>query len=219
MLRGVEMGYMLQPVHCVYIQSELVTGYFLVSVCLELPVRGIGLLMGNNIAGGKVTPSLEVLNSPQRAKPGQVKHKTPGQYLACVVTCTQALKKLQAMAADTDVSLCDSVIMSAFSDQAEMGPTDGMRSGKAATPVGVGPDAPVGDRSSLPVSRAWLCEAQRADPTLKGCFTKVVSNSNATDQQVAYYLEDNLLMHRWSPSVADDAEWSAICQIVVPAEY
>ncbi|KAL7383649.1 hypothetical protein ABVT39_015191 [Epinephelus coioides] len=58
-LRGVEMGYLLQPFHR-YVQSELITGYFPVSVCPELPIGGIGFLMGNDIAGGaggvKLTP-------------------------------------------------------------------------------------------------------------------------------------------------------------------
>lgn len=63
-LRGIEMGYIPRPVHHVHIQSKLVTGFFPVAVCLELPITGIVLLMGNDIAGGKVTPALEVLDQP-----------------------------------------------------------------------------------------------------------------------------------------------------------
>lgn len=44
--------------------SKLVTGFFHVTVCSELPVQGIVLVMGNDIAGGKVSPALEVLDSP-----------------------------------------------------------------------------------------------------------------------------------------------------------
>ncbi|CAL8370700.1 unnamed protein product [Boreogadus saida] len=51
--------------------SELITGYFPVSVCPELPIEGISFLMGNDIAEGKVTPSLEVLNAPQSIEYGR----------------------------------------------------------------------------------------------------------------------------------------------------
>ncbi|XP_059203059.1 uncharacterized protein LOC131982579 isoform X2 [Centropristis striata] len=47
------MGYVPRPVHRVHIQSSLVTGFFPVAVCTELPIPGIVLLMGNDIAGGK----------------------------------------------------------------------------------------------------------------------------------------------------------------------
>ena len=63
-LRGIEMGYVPRAVHRVHIQSELVTGLFPVAVCSELPIQGIVLLMGNDIAGGKVHSALEVLDSP-----------------------------------------------------------------------------------------------------------------------------------------------------------
>lgn len=67
-LRGIEMGRMRQPVHRVHLRSELVTGFFPVAVCNELPVRGIAFLMGNDVAGARVTPAPEELNTPQRTE-------------------------------------------------------------------------------------------------------------------------------------------------------
>lgn len=58
------MGYVPRPVHCVYIQSNLVNGFFPVTVCPALAIKGMAFLMGNDIAGGKVTPALEVLDMP-----------------------------------------------------------------------------------------------------------------------------------------------------------
>lgn len=70
--------------------------------------------MGNDIAGGKVTPMLEVLDSPQRTEPGQVTLKNTGRYSACVVTRAQALKKKQTSTLENYVSLSDTVLMSVF---------------------------------------------------------------------------------------------------------
>lgn len=61
---GDEMGHVLKPVHNVHITSKLVNGCFPVAISLGLPIHGRDLLMGNYIASGKVTPSLEVLDSP-----------------------------------------------------------------------------------------------------------------------------------------------------------
>ena len=174
--------------------------------------------MGNDIAGGKVTPSLEVLNAPQRTESAEVNLGNPGRYSACVITRAQARKKTQKKKSlENYISLCDTVLMSDFTDHNGKDAVADNHSDSAAGPGG--PDAPVGDRPSLPMNRARLSEAQKADPSLKRCFSKVVSNSNATDERIAYYIEEDLLMRKWSPSVAADAEWSVVCQVVVPAEY
>lgn len=77
---------------------------------------------------------------------------------------------------------------------------------------------PVSNSVPLPVNRAWLCAAKRADPVLEELFAKVVSNSNETDERIAYYLADDLLMGKWSPSVPND-EWKTVFKIVVPAMH
>lgn len=64
------MGFALRPIHCVHIESDLIS-FFPVAVCPELTIKGIGLLMGNNIAGGKVTPTLEVLYTPPQVVDGK----------------------------------------------------------------------------------------------------------------------------------------------------
>lgn len=61
---GDEMGHVLKPVHNVHITSKLSLG---------LPIHGIDLLMGNYIPSGKVTPSLEVLDSPLPIETCEVK--------------------------------------------------------------------------------------------------------------------------------------------------
>lgn len=76
-LREVEMGYV--PVHCVHVGSKLITGFFPVAVCPELPIESIDFLMGNDITGSKITPSLEMLDSLQLPRVHQVKSKKTGQ--------------------------------------------------------------------------------------------------------------------------------------------
>lgn len=77
-LRSVEMCYIPRPVHRVYVQSKLVTGFFpVVPVCPELPIEGIDFLMGNAIPGGKVTPALRGVQHFQCRSHTQTGNVTP----------------------------------------------------------------------------------------------------------------------------------------------
>ena len=115
-LRGVEMGYVPRPVHRVHIQSSLVTGFFPVAVCTELPIPGIVLLMGNDIAGGKITPTLEILDHPQ-CEGIQTSDRTPPVvFPACAVT---RARSHEISPDDREVSLSDSLFMSVLSGDKE----------------------------------------------------------------------------------------------------
>lgn len=87
-----------------------------------------------------MTPTLEVLDSPQRTEPGQVNLNNAGRYSACVVTPAQALKKKQKSTLENDVSLSDTVLMSDFSDEAEKGIATDAGSDRPPEPVRIGPD-------------------------------------------------------------------------------
>lgn len=85
-LSGVEMGCVPRPLHRVHIETELVRGVFPVAICPALPISGVTMLLGNDIAGGRVVPSLEVfdvaigkLKPPDRALSDTV-------YPSCVLT-------------------------------------------------------------------------------------------------------------------------------------
>ncbi len=51
----------------VHLQSDLVTGTVPLGVRTELPVDGVSLILGNDLAGGKVFPSPVVVDKPGMA--------------------------------------------------------------------------------------------------------------------------------------------------------
>lgn len=194
------MGYMPKAVHRIHIQSKLVSGFFPVAISSALPIQGIVLLMGNDIAGGKVTPTLEVLDSVQCVESLQVTQPHPNPFPVCVVTHAQACKN------EGNVSLLDSVLMSVFSGDTEL-------------EEGAGKETEISPDNAPPVTRGRLCAAQRADPTLKTCFSNVVSADKASSEKVAYLVDKEVLVRKWTPSVAVDSDWNATYQVVVPAMY
>ena len=47
------------------LKCNLVSGVFKVGVCPNLPIKGVNFIMGNDIAGGRVLPILEVSDCPE----------------------------------------------------------------------------------------------------------------------------------------------------------
>lgn len=217
-LHGIELGYVPRPVHYVHVKSDLVTGVFPVAVCPALPIKGVAFLMGNDIAGGKVTPTLEVLDVPQHHVSGKVGTTTTNSNLfpSCAVTRSQAKQ-------DNTVSLSDSFLMSEFTDKAEPEnepqtfETKDLTAAAQAFSNSAPPTPPGG--APLPVSRERLCAAQGTDPTLKGCFKNVVSADKAKGEQVAYTIDDGVLLRRWCPRNKIDSDWSVVHQVVVPTVF
>lgn len=64
LVQGIEMGLVKVPLHQVHLQSELCTGFVKVGVHECLPVKGVEFILGNDLAGGKVFPVLEVFDNP-----------------------------------------------------------------------------------------------------------------------------------------------------------
>lgn len=61
----------------------------------QLPVEGVGLILGNDIAGGKVFPQAIVVGKPDvfgLCEPVDVGQQFPSVFPACAVTCAQSRK-------------------------------------------------------------------------------------------------------------------------------
>lgn len=90
-VHGIEMGFVLAPLHHVYIQSPLVSGLFKVAVRPALPIKGVNFILSNDIAGGKVMPVPEVLDSPDlNCESDNTAQIHLDIFPACVVTRAQS---------------------------------------------------------------------------------------------------------------------------------
>lgn len=56
LIRGIEMGCASVPLHTIHIESALVSGPMSVGVRSQLPVEGVVLILGNDLAGTKSFP-------------------------------------------------------------------------------------------------------------------------------------------------------------------
>ncbi len=89
-VQGIEMGCVKFPLQRMHLQSELCTGFVRVAVCPSLPVKGVDFILGNDLAGGKVMPVIEVVDEPNVFCELDVLSETyPDVFPACAVTRAQ----------------------------------------------------------------------------------------------------------------------------------
>lgn len=202
LVQSFSMEVMKVPIHRIHFQSDLVADFVEVGVRPVLPVKGVAFILGNDLAGGKIIPSLEVVDTPlTQLRTDELFQKYPSTFPACAVTRAQAKK-------GNDISITDSFLC-----------TDGELKEVAVTEY----DDPketkelvVSDPLLSIITREKLIEAQTNDPSLSKCF-KLTENDELGN--VSFLIKDGLLMRRWRTHDSVEKEWNMIYQVVVPTIF
>ncbi len=150
----------------------------------QLPVEGVDLILGNDLAGGKVFLQPIIVDTPEWLKELSGKaEQFPSAFPVCVITRAQA-RNLQDV-----VDLSDSILAS-----------DG---GRVETKVFIQPELmlPAGEsvhknHKSLQVGINQLAMFQKSDPSLNACVTAAVDKDSLPDVGVAFYWDKKVLMRR-----------------------
>lgn len=83
------MGCINVPLHR---KSDLVTGLVTLGVCSQLPVDGVDLILGNDLAGGHVFSRPIVVHEPSTAKNSEPDTAFTYVFPVCAVTLAQLQK-------------------------------------------------------------------------------------------------------------------------------
>lgn len=208
LLCGIEDNPISVPLHWVYLHSDLVSGLFRVGVVHTLAVEGVSLLLGNDIAGGKVSPVPEVTDRPQTNVSDIVLvQKYPQVFPACVLTRAQA-----RMQGDT-VNLSETIFERVETVDVEPKP-EGLPSVQVEK-GGCGVAAQLSDVLSS-ITPEKLIEWQKEDVSLNKCFDSVVPLEKAKEQETAYFVDAGVLMRKWTPHKTGE-DWDTVWQVVVPS--
>lgn len=212
LIHGIEMQVVSVPLHNVHLQCTLVSGVVRVGIRTSLPVKGITLILGNDLAGGKVLPAPEVTDVPQVCPMVDVADLHPEVFSACAVTRAQSGKTVD------EVDLADSLMGSALADDGK--PCGTKISGENVSKV-KNSDNLLESFSSLdlPVTRSQIIMAQNDDPSLSKCLSAVISSEAAKKKNTAYFIDNGLLMRKWCSKVEEDLDWNVVYQVVVPNKY
>ena len=64
LIQGVKCGFVSVPLHEIQLRSNLVSGSVIIGVRPTLPIKGVSLLLGNDLAGDRVVVNPIATNKP-----------------------------------------------------------------------------------------------------------------------------------------------------------
>ena len=191
LVRGMGMSVLHVPLHKVILHCDLFQGETVLAVRPALPIKGVSVILGNNIAGAQMwpdcSPALLTESRPcLMSGPDECERDFPDTFAACAVTRAMAQEKPErATPGECSVPLKFSFPMSDF-------------------PVSV--------------PRSELVTEQNADRSLAGLYGQVRPPGEMEDSACGYFLEDSLLVRKWTVHAADVSE-DPLFQIVLPTKW
>ncbi|KAI5620496.1 hypothetical protein C0J50_19963 [Silurus asotus] len=228
LVQGIEGRIVTVPLHSVFLKSDLVTGQVKVGLMSSLPVKGISLLLGNDLAGGKVVPSVQLTSKPSIEDESKLNLEF---FPSCAVTramAKQAGEEENSVQSSTllkhDLDLSGNRLDSGSSKSSCFNELSDTFLGAffdqdvISSPQEVGNDLHVSDDLSL--SRKQLITEQSSDPEIAELREKALPDEEIVKVPVGFYLKDGVLMRKWRPpDIPANEDWAVINQVVVPKVY
>ena len=224
LVQGIEDNFISVPLHKVILKSDLVSGPVTVGLRPTFPAKGITLLLGNDLAGGKVNPSIHLVSKPSTIDENiNAEDENHDLYPACAVTRAMAKKASE----DNEDLLQDDFNLS----ETFMGQLDNIAyhplsmDSSSSTPKSNSSrcnktSQESGKFEDLSLSRNQLILEQEKDPDISSLIDKALPEDEIKKVPVGYYVKNNVLMRKWRPyDVPADAEWAVTHQIIVPKVY
>ena len=202
LLQGVELGVIDVPLHRIYLKSDLITGPVIVGVRPTLPVQGVSLLLGNDLAGGKVVPDpivCEKLTSDVASD-----DENDDLYPACAVTRSMTRRKeveedvqpLDPAGSSHDLDLSDTFLIDLD------GSSDvNSQPFKSDSQLKTNADDPNTDtqlnHDQDTLSREQLLSEQNKDPDIIQLSKKALPSEEEAKVGECFYIKDGILMQKW----------------------
>ncbi|KAJ8364947.1 hypothetical protein SKAU_G00137780 [Synaphobranchus kaupii] len=193
LIEGLGGQYGVVPLHTVYLRSNVVSGLVTVGVVMSLPVKGISLLLGNDLAGSQVCVTPVVSSVPRETPETQALEKEyPEVFTACVVMRSQTRAWKSSPAISEEVVVCpDSVTPPAVVPEPGAPPVDLEESVELADTVFA---RAVGMSEPSHFTREALMREQHQDGTLAALWKEAVTEEESQDVAAGVYVQDDVLM-------------------------
>ena len=232
------------PLTWVNLQCGLVKGKVQVGVTKTLPMNGVEFLLGNDLAGGEMSPLPHMCTIPSEVDEdiGRLGETCPELFKSCVVTRSQCRELLKDIDNKDDLELpmlfddndehinarSGNKSLNVDNDKVDINPvtadgTSDRKSAEANTGSNInvekdGVSLKPGDQGNdLPLKTSDLITQQHGDPSLNNLWGKVVSEEEIENQSLCYFMKHGVLLRKWRPPDAPpDDSWRVHYQIVVP---
>ena len=196
------MGVLEVPLHEVNIKSSLINGNIVIGMRPSLPVEGISLILGNDLAGEKVMVDPRVVEKPRDdEKTERLAEKFPGIFPASVVTHSmKAKKKAIKEQGKEEIGLVGTFLENIdgkFEERNKEKAEKALMRNESRNVKGNIPEKQEGESRSV-ISRQNLIEEQSNDKELLDLFKIALTPAEAEKVSVGYLIKDTILMRKWS---------------------
>ena len=202
LISGVEMGVLEVPLHEVNIKSSLINGNIVIGMRPSLPVEGISLILGNDLAGEKVMVDPRVVEKPRdHEETEKLAEKFPGIFPASVVTRSMKAKK-EAIKEQgkEEIGLSGTFLENVdgkFEERNKEKADKALMRNESRNVKENIPEKQESESKSV-ISRQNLIEEQSKDKELLDLFKIALTPVEAEKVSVGYLIKDNILMRKWS---------------------
>ena len=202
LISGVEMGVLEVPLHEVNIKSSLINGNIVIGMRPSLPVEGISLILGNDLAGERVMVDPRVVEKPRdNEKTERLAEKFPGIFPASVVTRSmkakkEAIKEQGKEEIGLSGTFLENIDVKFEERNKEKADTALMRNESRNVKENI-PEKQERESKSV-ISRQNLIVEQSKDKELLDLFKITLTPVEAEKVSVGYLIRENILMRKWS---------------------
>ena len=201
LISGVEMGVLEVPLHEVNIKSSLINGNIVIGMRPSLPVEGISLILGNDLAGEKVIVDPKVVEKPRDDENTErLAEKFPGIFPASVVTRSMKAKKEAIKEQGKEEIGLSGTFLEDINGKIEERNKEKAENALMRNETRNVRNIPgkQGSESKSVFSRQNLIEGQSNDKELLDLFKVVLTLVKPEKVSVGYLIRDNIMMRKWS---------------------
>ena len=208
----------------VNIKSSLINGNIVIGMRPSLPVEGISLILGNDLAGEKVMVDPRVVEKPRdNEKTERLAEKFPGIFPASVVTRSmKAKKEVIKEQGKEEIGLSGTFLENIdgkFEERNKEKADNALMRNESRNVKENIPEKQESESKSV-ISRQNLIVEQSKDKKLLDLFKIALTPVEAEKVSVGYLIKDDILMRKWSPTACDNNEkGETVYQIVVPTVH
>ena len=202
LISGVEMGVLEVPLHEVNIKSSLINGNIVIGMRPSLPVEGIALILGNDLAGEKVMVDTRVVEKPRDDENTErLAEKFPGIFPASVVTRSmkakkEAIKEQGKEEIGLSGTFLENIDVKFEKRNKEKADKALMKNESRNVKENI-PEKQESESKSV-ISRQNLIVEQSKDKELLDLFKIALTPVEAEKVSVGYLIKDKILMRKWS---------------------
>ena len=202
LISGVEMGILEVPLHEVNIKSNLINGNIVIGMRPSLPVEGISLILGNDLAGERVMVDPRVVEKPREDEETEkLAEKFPGIFPASVVTRSmkakkEAIKEQGKEEIGLSGTFLENIDVKFEERDKEKADKALMRNESRNVKENI-PEKQESESKSV-ISRQNLIVEQSKDKELLDLFKIALTPVEAEKVSVGYLIKENILMRKWS---------------------